>query len=188
MQMRQKGVNPDVLTFAGNGEPTLHPEFSEIVDDVVLLRNRYFPEAKISVLSNSTQAHRPNVREALCRTDNPIMKLDTVSPEYIKLVNRPRGNFDVESTIDTLATMGQSIVVQTMFMGGSMDGHSVDNTGEEYVKPWLDAIRRINPKQVMIYTIARETPFRTLEKALPQRLDEIATRVRAMGITCSVGY
>ncbi len=188
MEMRERGECPDVLTFAGNGEPTLHPQFPDIVDDVANLRDRYFPEARISVLSNSTTVSRPAVREALLRTDNPIMKLDTASPRYIALVNRPQGGFDVESTIETLAGMGRSIVVQTMFLCGDVDGQSADNTGEEYVEPWLEAIEKISPRQVMIYTIDRETPARTLAKAPPRRLDEIAGRVRAMGIDCSVGY
>ncbi len=189
-QMAEEGPKPDVLTFAGNGEPTLHPQFPEIVDDVHRLRDRYFPEARISVLSNSTQVLKPRVLEALANhVDNPIMKLDTVSTEYIKRVDRPQGAYDLKAIVDALASVGRKIVIQTMFMGGELDGRSVDNTGSEYVDSWLEVLRRINPRQVMIYTIDRETPVLSLQKALPARLDAIAQRVRGeLGIPCSVSY
>ena len=148
-KMQAEGPRPDVLTFAGNGEPTLHPLFPDIVNDVIRLRNQYFPYARISVLSNSTQVHREAVREALLRTDNPIMKLDTVSSEYIHRVDRPQGKYDVKSIIENLSKMSPKVIIQTMFMSGN----GVDNTGDEYVAPWLEAIQRIAPRQVMIYTI-----------------------------------
>lgn len=183
-QMQAEGPQPDVLTFAGNGEPTLHPLFPSIVDDVVRLRDQYFPNAKISVLSNSTQVHREAVREALLRTDNPIMKLDTVSIEYIQRVDRPQGHYDVEAIIGHLREMAPKVIIQTMFMSGE----GVDNTGNEFVDPWLKAVKTISPRQVMIYTIDRETPVQGLEKARPEVLDEIAERVRKLDIACSVSY
>ncbi len=183
-KMVAEGPRPDVLTFAGNGEPTLHPHFPEIVEDVRRLRDQYFPEAKISVLSNSTQIHRPEVREALVNTDNPIMKLDTVSREYILHVDRPQGNYDVQNIIAHLAEMSPKVIIQTMFMGGK----DVDNTSDKYVKPWLAALLEIAPRQVMIYTIDRETPTEGLEKVKPEVLDEIAEKVRGLGFDCSVSY
>ncbi len=187
-EMKEEGIKPDVLTFAGNGEPTLHPHFPEIVDDVIAIRDSFAPEAKISVLSNSTQVGRNAVLEALVKTDNPIMKLDTVSPEYIRLLDRPHGAYDVRKIVEALSHVGQKIIIQTMFLRGTIAGKDVDNTGSEYVEPWLEAIGKIRPRQVMIYTIDRETPLPTLRKALPQRLDEIAQTVREQGITCSVAY
>lgn len=184
-RMKDEGVLPDVLTFAGNGEPTLNPKFPEIVDDVIRLRDRLCPEAKISVLSNSTQIHRPEVRQALLRTDNPIMKLDTVQADYIRLVDRPQGHYDVERIIEHLAEMSPKVIIQTMFMKGP---EAMDNTEETYVGPWLEALQRIRPRQVMVYTLDRETPVQGLEKASPQRLDEIADRVRAIGLDCMVSY
>ena len=183
-EMKANGPQPDVLTFAGNGEPTLHPAFPEILDDVIALRDSYFPAAKISVLSNSTQIHRPKVREALLRADNPIMKLDTVSSEYIHRVDRPQGHYKVEAIIELLAMMTPKVIIQTMFMSGI----GVDNTGDDYVRPWLEAIQHIAPRQVMIYTIDRETPVEGLNKAQPAVLDGIAEKVRALGIDCSVSY
>lgn len=187
--MRADGQLPDVLTFAGNGEPTAHPQFAGIIDDTIRLRDSYCPEAKVSVLSNATMAMRPDVHAALERVDNNILKLDTVSQEYINKVNRPTyPTYDVQEIIETIRSFNGHAIVQTMFMRGTMDGLNVDNTGEEYVNPWLEAIRRIAPRQVMIYTIDRETPDHELRKASPDVLDGIRDLVTAMGIPCSVAY
>ena len=188
-EMQADGQLPDVLTFAGNGEPTAHPQFAGIIDDTIRLRNRYCPEAKVSVLSNATMAMRPDVHAALERVDNNILKLDTVSKEYIDKVNRPTyPTYDVQEIIETIRSFNGNAIVQTMFMRGTMDGKSVDNTGEEYVGPWLEAIKYIRPKQVMIYTIDRETPDHELLKASPDVLNAIRDRVMAAGIPCSAAY
>ena len=187
--MQADGRLPDVLTFAGNGEPTAHPQFAGIIDDTLQLRDRYCPEAKVSVLSNATMAMRPEVHAALERVDNNILKLDTVSQEYINRVNRPTyPTYDVHEIIETIRSFRGHAIVQTMFMLGTMDGQDVDNTGEEYVRPWLEAVKYIAPKQVMLYTIDRETPDHDLRKAAPEVLDAIRDRVIAMGIPCSVAY
>ena len=187
--MQADGRLPDVLTFAGNGEPTAHPHFAGIIDDTLRLRDRYCPEAKVSVLSNATMAMRPEVHAALERVDNNILKLDTVSQEYINRVNRPTyPTYDVHEIIETIRSFNGHAIVQTMFMRGTMDGQDVDNTGEEYVAPWLETIKHIAPKQVMIYTIDRETPDHDLRKAAPSVLDAIRDRVIAMGIPCSAAY
>ena len=188
-RMQADGQAPDVLTFAGNGEPTLHPDFAAIIGDTIALRDKYFPRARISVLSNATAAARPDVHEALTRVDNNILKLDTVSQEYINRVNRPTyPTYDVHEIIETIRSFRGHAIVQTMFMRGTMDGQDVDNTGEEYVRPWLEAVKHIAPKQVMIYTIDRETPDHDLRKAAPSVLDAIRDRVIAMGIPCSAAY
>lgn len=187
-KMQQEGPRPDVLTFAGNGEPTLHPDFPEIVEDVTKLRNQYFPEARISVLSNSTQISKEKIRKALLKTDNPIMKLDTADAQYIHFVDRPQGNYVVNDIVKYLAEMGDKVIIQTMFMEGAYEGKSVDNTTDEYVAPWLEVIKKIGPRQVMIYTIDRETPVKGLCKAAPAKLDAIALRVKNLGIACSVSY
>lgn len=188
-EMQADGQLPDVLTFAGNGEPTAHPQFAGIIDDTIRLRNAYCPEAKVSVLSNATMAMRPEVHKALERVDNNILKLDTVSQEYINKVNRPTYPiYDVREIIETIRSFNGHAIVQTMFMRGTMDGQDVDNTGEEYVAPWLETIKYIAPRQVMIYTIDRETPDHDLKKASPETLNAIRDRVMAMGIPCSAAY
>ena len=189
-EMVSDGELPDVITFAGNGEPTAHPHFAEIVDDTLQLRNQYCPKAKVSVLSNSTFIHRPEVRATLMKIDNNILKLDTIDPIYINNVDRPtQKNYNVEDIIGHMKEFNGHIIIQTMFMQGTLsNGFSVDNTKEEYVAPWLDAIRQIAPQEVMIYTIDRETPDHNLKKASHETLDGICERVNAMVIKCSASY
>ena len=187
-QMQAEGQLPDVLTFAGNGEPTCHPHFAEIIDDTIRLRNRYCPKAKVSLLSNSTMIHRPQVHDALMRVDNNILKLDTIDPAYINKVDRPHGTYDVQQLIAHMRDFNGHVIVQTMFMRGQWNRQSVDNTGEEYVGPWLEAVKQIRPQQVMVYTIDRETPAQGLEKASREQLDAIRDRVIAAGIPCTASY
>ncbi len=187
-EMVLDGQLPDVLTFAGNGEPSCHPHFAEIIDDTIRLRNLYCPEAKVSVLSNSTFIHRQQVHDALMKVDNNILKLDTVNSEYINKVDRPAGNYDVNIIIERLKAFNGHVIIQTMFMKGEYNGESVDNTSEEYVGPWLAAVKEIAPQQVMVYTIDRETPAQGLLKATHEELDAIRDRVIAAGIPCQASY
>lgn len=189
-EMHIEGHVPDVLTFAGNGEPTLHPHFAEIINDTISLRDRYCPNAKVSVLSNSTCLDRPKVVAALKLVDNNILKLDTVDNEYIRRTDRPMNpNYDAAEIIDRLCEFNGHVIVQTMFMKGrDLKGKNIDNTGEEYVAPWLEALKRIRPQKVMIYTIDRETPDTQLEKAPHAVLDAIKARVEELGIEASASY
>ena len=183
--MHNEGQHPDVLTFAGNGEPTSNPHFAGIIDDTIRLRNRWCPEAKISVLSNSTFIGRQDIREALMKVDNNILKLDTVDNEYIRRVDRPtQPSYDVKKIIEHLKWFNGHVIIQTMFMKGD----ETDNTSEQYVAPWLEALRDIKPQSVMIYTIDRETPDQKLQKATPEELDAIRNRVIAVGIPCTASY
>ena len=164
----------DDITFAGNGEPTGHPDFKGIVEDTMELCKKYFPEAQVSVLSNATYIYKEEVREALMLVDNNILKLDTVDMDYIKKLDRPQQpNYDVKD-----------VIIQTMYQRG--DG--LDNTSEHFVAPWLEAVKDIQPQQVMVYTIARETPDKLLEKAPKEVLDAIKERVEALGIKCTASY
>ncbi|MDO5481583.1 MAG: radical SAM protein [Bacteroidaceae bacterium] len=187
-KMKKEGIAPNVLTFAGNGEPTLHPHFAAIIDETIALRNKYFPEAKVSVLTNATQIVKQSVFDALCKVDNNICKLDTVSTDYIQRIDRPNGSYDVKKIIEQLKAFGNRCVIQTMFMKGEHDGKSADNTGDAFVQPWLKAIAEIQPREVMIYTIDRETPAHQLQKATSAELDAIGARVEQLGIHCSVAY
>ena len=187
-EMVAEGQLPDVLTFAGNGEPTCHPHFAEIIGDTIRLRNQYCPEAKVSVLSNSTMIHHQEVHDALMLVDNNILKLDTVDPLYINKVDHPNGTYDVNLIIERLKAFKGHVIIQTMFMRGECKGESVDNTGEAYVAPWLAAVKDIRPQQVMIYTIDRETPTQGLLKATHEQLDAIRDRVIAAGIPCTASY
>ena len=187
-KMKEEGPAPDVLTFAGNGEPTLHPHFPEIIEGTIALRDKYFPNAKVSVLTNATQIHKKPVFDALCQVDNNICKLDTISADYIGLVDRPNGTYEVEKIIEHLKEFGNRCIIQTMFMKGEHKGHSVDNTSETFVQPWLKTVDEIRPREVMIYTIDRETPAHGLKKAEPAVLDAIGKQVELLGIQCKVAY
>jgi wyosine [tRNA(Phe)-imidazoG37] synthetase (radical SAM superfamily) len=175
----------DDITFAGNGEPTGHPDFKGIVEDTMELCKKYFPEAQVSVLSNATYIYKEEVREALMLVDNNILKLDTVDMDYIKKLDRPQQpNYDVKDVIKYLKMFKGHVIIQTMFLRG--DG--LDNTSEHFVAPWLEAVKDIQPQQVMVYTIARETPDKLLEKAPKEVLDAIKDRVEALGIKCTASY
>lgn len=186
--MKINGPAPDVLTFAGNGEPTLHPDFPDIMDDVVRLRNEFFPAAKISVLSNATLAPKPEIRAALMKADNNLQKLDTVNSRYIEMVNRPTGKYDVNEIIESLKLFNGHVIIQTMFMKGADGEENVDNTGDEYVMPWLEAVKSIKPQEVMIYTIDRETPDTKLRKATHEELDRIVALIKDAGIPATASY
>lgn len=184
-QRSEANLPLDDITFAGNGEPTGHPDFKDIVEDTIQLRNQYFPKAGLSVLSNSTFIHKEEVREALMLVDNNILKLDTVDPAYIQKLDRPQQpTYDVREIIKNLKRFDGHVIIQTMFLGG--DG--MDNTSEHYVAPWLEAVKDIKPEKVMVYTIDRETPDKKLEKAPRETLDAIKARVEALGIPCTASY
>lgn len=186
--LAKAGTRVDTIDFAGNGEPTAHPDFAGIVAAVRLLRDAYAPWAKVGVLSNATLAHVPAVRRALLSVDNNILKLDSVDQALIEALDRPQGAYDVQRVVDTLASFEGHCIVQTMFLHGTWRGTSVDDTDEAHVAPWLQALGRIRPQAVTIYTIARETPAKGLAKATPEELDAIAGRVRMLGLPCTVGY
>lgn len=185
-KMVAQGTPPDVITFAGNGEPTLHPDFEAIIEDTISLRDKHCPEAKVSVLSNATQIHREDVRRALLRVDNNILKLDSASDATVQLMNKPQGAYTVARTVELLKAFEGNLIVQTMFLRGEYLGQRVDNTTEEEVSAWLRLVEEIRPKQVMVYSLDRDTPCQTLEKVEKDELRVIAERVVALGIACSV--
>lgn len=188
IKLTEEGIVPDVFTFAGNGEPTSHPQFEEIVGDVMELRDKYFPKAKISVLSNSTFIGKASVFRALKRVDNNILKLDTVNEDFIKMVDRPNSSYDLQKTIDNLKKFNGDLIIQTIFLKGTFQGKEFDNTKDEYLTPWLETLKQIGPKEVMIYTIARETPAPGLEKIPKEKMDEIGERLKREGFRVSVSY
>ncbi len=186
VEMVLGGTPPDVLTFAGNGEPTMHPHFEEIVESVVALRDKFCPNAKVSVLTNATMLHRESVRRALRRVDNPILKLDSAFDSTVQLIDKPLGHYSVADVVEKMKLFEGECIVQTMFLRGEFEGEVVDNTTEEEVAAWLRLVEEIGPRSVMVYTIDRDTPAPNLEKVPVEELKAIAERVRALGIECSV--
>lgn len=189
LEMKADNMLPNVLTFAGNGEPTAHPDFAAIIDDVVALRDEHCPECKITVLSNATMLHKKEVVDALMKVDNNCQKIDTVDNSYIFRLDCPQNpNYNVEEVIKQLCLFKGKVVIQSMFLEGEYNGESISNTSEEYIAPWLEALKKIAPERVMIYTIDRETPVEGLVKASHETLDAIAARVKEAGMDCSVSY
>ncbi|WP_296005967.1 radical SAM protein [uncultured Alistipes sp.] len=177
---------PDVITFAGNGEPTLHPEFEAVIGDTIALRDALCPAAKVSVLSNATQIHRDDVRRALLRVDNNILKLDSAFDETVRRMNNPQSaEYSVHRIVEQMKRFEGRMILQTMFLRGTCNGMPVDNTTEEEIAAWLRIVAAIRPRQVMVYSLDRDTPCKTLEKVPREELQAIATRVEALGIPCS---
>lgn len=187
-RMSADGDRLDVITFSGNGEPTVHPDFAGVIDDTVALRDRYFPEVKISVLTNSTQLHREDVCRALDRVDNNILKLDSAIESTMRALDRPASPaFTVAAFTERLRRFAGRGIIQTMFTRGTHDGVTVDNTTDAEVSALIDAYRTIRPASIMIYSIDRRTPEQSLEKIPRETLDAIAARITgATGIPVSV--
>lgn len=185
--MKANGDRLDVITFSGNGEPTLHPDFNGVVDDVIALRDRYYPQVKISVLSNSTMIDRPAVVEALKKVDNNILKLDSAIDRTMRLIDRPvNRNFNVADLIERLKQFSGQCIVQTMMLRGEHEGERIDNTTDEEVEALLAAYLEIRPMEVMLYSIDRATPEENLQKVPKEELETIAERLRAKGIKVQV--
>ncbi len=173
----------DVITFSGNGEPTLHPEFLGIIEDTCALRDQYCPKAKISVLSNSTQLGRQDVVEALRLCDNRILKLDSAIDATMRLIDKPvNTNLTVEQIAQWLALFNGDFTLQTCFLRGEYCGQTIDNTTSEELKAWYSMIERLHPQQVMIYVIDRATPLQTLSKVPAAEMEAIAAPLREKGI------
>lgn len=187
MEMGGQNELPDVITFAGNGEPTMHPSFPEIIDDTLALRNELAPDARLAVLSNSTMLFKSKVVEALKKVDDNILKLDSAFPETIQIMNLPVGRFDLDAVVEQLRAFEGKLIIQTMFLRGTFSNKSFDNTTDKEVKAWMKLMRKIRPERIMIYTIARDTPLETLEKIPVEELNKIAERVqRKLAISVEV--
>ena len=173
----------DVITFSGNGEPTLHPEFLGIIQDTCALRDQYCPEAKISVLSNSTQLFREEVVEALRLCDNRILKLDSAITSTMRMIDKPVNSaLTVEQIVERLSMFDGDFTLQTCFLTGEYNGQLIDNTTLSELAAWYQAVEYLHPKQVMIYVIDRATPLKTLSKIPLDRMNEIAAPLREKGI------
>jgi len=186
-EMVAEGQIPDVITFAGNGEPTLHAEFEGIIDDTIALRDKYCPTAKVSVLSNSTRIHKPHIFAALNKVDNNILKFDSAIDRTMKLIDQPVGkHINVAWFIEHLKKFEGRLIIQTMFLRGEVQGEKLDNTSDEEVEAWIQALEQIRPQQVMIYSLDREAPTKNLQKVNVDELNIIAQKARAKGFDVSV--
>lgn len=188
-QLRDAGATLDSITFSGNGEPTLHPDFKAVVEDVIRLRGQFFPTAAVTVLSNATMVHRPDVAAALRLVDNNVLKLDSAVARTMRLVNRPvSADVNPEAVIDNMKGFAGQCVVQTMLLRGTVDGHPVDNTTAEEVDALLEALAVIKPRLVQLYSIDRTPPLGTVSAVTREELEAVAERMRAAGFTVALAF
>lgn len=182
-QMREENHPLDVITFSGNGEPTLNPDFPGIVDDVIALRNKYYPNAKVSVLSNSTRLGDKAVVEALKKVDNNILKLDSAIDSTMRLIDSPASSeFCVSKVVENLKQFAGTCIIQTMLLRGEHNGCVVDNVTPEELDALLAAYKEIAPREVMLYSIDRDTPEENLRKVPIEELQKFGNRLKAEGI------
>ena len=185
-EMKAENKALDVITYAGNGEPTMHPEFPEIIEDTILLRDQYFPEARIAVLSNATQIHKTKIVEALKKVEDNILKLDSAFPETVKLLNNPQGFYKIENVVENMKHFDGNFTLQTMFVKGEHEGQKVDNTTDKEFNAWFKLVKELKPKMIMIYTIARDTPSPDLVKVTYEELKQISDKLEKEGFKVQI--
>lgn len=182
-----ENTNPiDVITFAGNGEPTINPDFPVIVAETVRLRNKYLPNVKISVLTNASNLGNKEVVAALKKIDEPILKIDTFIQSDFELINQPAAGMSIATIVDNIASNFKHPIIQTMFMRGNINNTFFDNTTEESLRVYFETLKRLSPSLVMIYSIARETPLSGLQKVAPDELEKIGADIRTLGFNVLV--
>ncbi|HEX2935969.1 MAG TPA: radical SAM protein [Bacteroidales bacterium] len=185
-EMKVNAQAPDVITFAGNGEPTIHPQFAGIIDDTIAVRDMYFPKAKISVLSNATMLHKQDIVKALLKADQSILKLDSGLESSINHINQPAKSLSVSKLIDQFQQFKGKLIIQSLFTRGTIGNNKIDNTTEADITAWIESLKQIRPEMVMIYTIERDTPYEGLRKVPVDELKAIAKLVNAIGINTQV--
>ena len=183
-EMREADAPLDVITFAGNGEPTMHPDFLNIIDAVIVIRDIYYPDAKIAVLSNATMLGKVDVRRALERVDRVLLKIDSAIPATIDALNQPQFNYSLDTVVDNIKLFKGEVIIQTMFLRGEYNGVAIDNTKPEEIAEWLKVVKELNPKLVMIYSLDRDTPAEHLIKVEHDELEQISKLVEELGIEC----
>lgn len=187
-ELQENKESIDSITFAGNGEPTMHPDFDKIIDAVISLRNNYLPGVKITVLSNSALLGNKKVFNALLKVDKRVLKLDAGNTNMLNLIDMPLSNKDINWYLEKLKLFNGDLIIQTIFLKGNYNNQLIDNTTDSELRDWISLIKDIKPKEVMIYTIDRETPAVGLEKIKQEKLDEICLTLNKEGIIANVYY
>ena len=186
-QCKDNNIQINSITFSGNGEPTLHPNFPQIIDSLIILRNQYYPKTNITCLSNSTQLTNKNVLSALKKIENPVLKLDAVTEPLFQLINKPTTTISVNEIIEQLMNLNGVFILQTLFFKGEIDGQCFNNAAEPHLSLWIHVVKQLHPKKVMIYSLDRNTPAQTIEKIPMEELREIVQQLKLVGI-CAEAY
>lgn len=187
-EMHRNDQKPDSITFAGNGEPTIHPNFAGIIEDTLRIRDEKSPGTEVTVLTNASLLHKKPVFDALNKVDNNVLKLDSAIEETFRLINRPAKNLRLKTIVENIQKFDGNQAIQTLFVRGNYNGQQFDNTTEKEVTAWLDLLKTIRPKAVMLYPIDRDTAAPGLEKISAEELNSIARRVEILGITPNVYF
>lgn len=177
-----KGIAIDSITFSGDGEPTLNPSFPEIIDITIELRDKYFPKAVVSVLTNATRIGIPSVFEALRKVDNPILKLDAPTDELAARINQPQGNYHVADVVESMRKFEGDFVLQTMFLRSS----DFDSSSPEVLQGWMDIVKELRPREVMVYTLDREAPAAGLEKFTVEEMESLTKPLVDAGLKVQI--
>lgn len=180
--LKAEGTRIDSITFSGDGEPTINPDFPQIIDDTLALRDLYYPDAKVSVLSNATRVHIDSIAEALKKVDNPILKIDAPTDELVAKINKPAPGYSLERVIKGLESFEGNFVLQTMFL----KSRDFDSSSDEVLQGWMEIVRKLKPREIMVYTIARPTPEEGLQKFTAEQMEELVKPLREEGFNISV--
>ncbi len=170
----KKHKDLDAITFSGNGEPTLYPQLREVIQAAKALRDRYAPGVPLAMLSSSATVHIPQVREALCELDRPIMKLDAGDPKTFAAINRPAKAVKFERIVEGLATL-PDVTLQVMLLDGPDE---VENISESKLAKLVEVISEIRPKEVMLYSVVRPPAEAFVREVPKEQLKEIARTIR----------
>jgi wyosine [tRNA(Phe)-imidazoG37] synthetase (radical SAM superfamily) len=181
-QCKETDTHIDSITFSGNGEPTLHPNFAQIINSLVVLRNKYYPKTVITCLSNATQLANKKVLTALKKIENPILKLDAVTEPLFQLINKPTIQISIEEIIEQLQQLNGDFILQSLFFKGNIEGQFFDNASEAHLLLWMNVVKQLHPKKVMLYSLDRNTPAQGLEKIPIEKLQKIVEQLHGFGI------
>lgn len=188
IELIKNNIKVDTITFAGNGEPTLHPNFPEILMETILIKEKYLPESQVAVLTNGTMLDNDNIVEALRKISLNIIKLDSADINTINILNRPFKSFSLENLINNLKKFNGQLIIQSLFVRGFVNGQKIDNTTDYEIVKLINVMKDIKPKYVMVYSISRHTPIETLEKISYIELNEIAKKFIESGINTKIYY
>ena len=185
-ELKADNIPIDTITFSGNGEPTLHPDFEQIIDFTLALRDELYREAVVSVLTNASQTGKESVRRALMKVDNPILKIDSAIEEMVNAIDRPNEEYSLQKTVENIKIFKGEFILQTMFLKGIVDGKEIDCTAPEHCRKWVELVEELSPREVMMYTLDRETPAQGLQKVSVEQMRSIAEPLIKKGIKVQI--